>query len=129
LSNTISVPNFTKLFFVCLSDADAVATTLSRSETRVENLALEPESEHKKRDKAWIESLSWEESRRVVRNFLISGTAKDCGLMITLRLLHNSHGTPFPVPSASIATCPTTGQQYTCKVRNLTVRTGNIALY
>lgn len=105
------------------ADADAVATTLSRSETRVENLALEPESEHKKRDKAWIESLSWEESRRVVRNFLISGTAKDCGLMITLRLLHNSHGTPFPVPSASIATCPTTGQQYTCKIAFLDLDT------
>ena len=116
------VLNSTEVFFVCLLDADAAATTLSRSNTCVENLALEPEGEHKKRDKAWIQSLSWDESRRVVRNFLISATAKDCGLMITLRPLRNSHGTPFPVPSASLVTCPTTGQQYICKVRNLTVR-------
>ncbi|KAG0613140.1 hypothetical protein M758_6G079400 [Ceratodon purpureus] len=105
------------------ADADGVATTLSRSETRVENLALEPDGEHKKRDMAWIESLSWDESRRVVRNFLISATAKDCGLMITLRPLNNSHGTPFPVRSASIVTCPTTGQQYICKVALLDLDT------
>lgn len=107
---------------MCLSDADTITTTLSRDDTRVENLALEREGEHKKRDKAWIESLSWDESRRVVRNFLISATAKDCGLMITLRPLHNCHGTPFPVPNASIVTCPTSGEQYICKVRNLPLR-------
>jgi len=110
---------------------DAAVTTTSRAgsdtvesgSTCVENLALEDESEHTKRDKAWIKSLSWEESRCVVRNFLIAATAKDCGLMITLRPLYNRHGTPFPVPSAFIETCPTTGQQYICKIAFLDLDT------
>lgn len=92
--------------------------------TSIESLALEnDESEQAKRDKEWIKSLSWEESRCVVRNFLIAGTAKDCGLMITLRPLVNRHGTPFPVPSASIETCPVTGQQYICKIAFLDLDT------
>lgn len=74
--------------------------------------------EHKARDKEWIRSLLWDESRRVVRNFLIAATAKDCGLMLTLRPMYNSSGTAFPVPATSVATCPTTGQQYISKVRN-----------
>lgn len=89
----------------------------------IENLALEPEDTQKKRDKAWIKSLSWEESRCVVRNFLIAATAKDCGIMLTLRPLYNEHGTPFSVPSASVATCPTTGQQYVSKIAFLDLDT------
>lgn len=84
--------------------------------TRIDNLALEAEGELKNRDKEWIKSLTWEQSCCVVRNFLIAGTAKDCGLMLTLRPLHNRQGKAFPVPSAPIVACPTTGQQYIFKV-------------
>lgn len=87
--------------------------------THVDNLALEAMDEQKPKDKEWIRSLLWDESRRVVRNFLIAATAKDCGLMLTLRPMHNASGAAFPVPATSVATCPTTGQQYICKVRNL----------
>ncbi|KAG0585621.1 hypothetical protein KC19_2G026000 [Ceratodon purpureus] len=116
--------------FVGMTD-DADDCTEARSETSPSldpdivstTLALETEGEQKEGDQAWIKSLSWEESRAVVRDFLIAATAKNCCLMVTLRPLHNRHGTAFPLPSASLATCPTTGQQYIFKVSFLNLDT------
>jgi hypothetical protein len=50
-------------------DFDTLSITFSGggSDTAsVENLALEAEGEQKRRNKAWMKSLSWEESRTVV---------------------------------------------------------------
>jgi hypothetical protein len=84
--------------------------------TKIDNLVLEKEGKHIDRDLDWVQSLSWDESRRVVRNYLIAATAKDCGLMLTMRPLYNISGKPFPVPSTFVTACPTTTQQFVYKV-------------
>jgi hypothetical protein len=84
--------------------------------TKIDNLVLEKEGKHIDRDLDWVQSLSWDESRRVVRNYLIAATAKDCGLMLTLRPLYNNSGKPFPVPSTFVTACPTTTQQFVYKI-------------
>ncbi|CAK9236694.1 unnamed protein product [Sphagnum troendelagicum] len=76
----------------------------------------EKEGKHIDRDLDWVQSLSWDESRRVVRNYLIAATAKDCGLMLTMRPLYNISGKPFPVPSTFVTACPTTTQQFVYKI-------------
>ncbi|CAM6060800.1 unnamed protein product [Sphagnum tenellum] len=76
----------------------------------------EKEGKHIDKDLDWVQSLSWDESRRVVRNYLIAATAKDCGLMLTMRPLYNISGKPFPVPSTFVTACPTTTQQFVYKI-------------
>eukprot|EP00850_Spirogloea_muscicola_P001139 SM000004S15009 [mRNA] locus=s4:705433:708161:- [translate_table: standard] len=63
-----------------------------------------------------IQALPMEECRKLVRDFLIAATAKDCGLMVAFCGLPDSIDTVQVGERGTVVTCNETGQRFLCKM-------------
>ena len=75
--------------------------------------SIEAEAKTNTKSRLDIDNLTTAERRKVLQNFLIATTAKDCGLMITFKPLADSH---LHV-SSQATVCEASGAKFSYKVR------------